>query len=222
MRMLIMKYILGLWMILVLLGAFLYAPSAMGLGHLSRIIIFHVPLAWAGVLAYLVSMIHSISYLRKGLHTSDQKAAVNAEIGLIFTVLATITGAIFARYTWGMYWNWDPRQTSIFVLLLIYCAYFVLRSAVEEDDKRARLASVFSIFAFISVPFLVFIIPRVYATLHPDPIISVESGFQMDPKMFQVFLASLVGFTGIYAWIANLSSRYLLLKSKLEGDIDNV
>jgi heme exporter protein C len=105
---------------------------------------------------------------------------------------------------------------------LIYGAYFALRSAVEDEDKRARLASVFSIFAFISVPFLVFIIPRVYATLHPDPLISFESGFQMDPKMFQVFITSLIGFTAIYIWIASLSYRYLQIKSKVEGETSDV
>lgn len=220
--MIIFKYIVGLWMVLVIAAAFLYAPPAMGLGDLARIIVFHVPLAWVGVLAYFVSMLNSIRYLRQGILCYDQKAAVNAQIGFVFTILATVTGAIFARFTWGMYWNWDPRQTSIFVLLLIYGAYFALRSAVEDDDKRARLASVFSIFAFISVPFLVFIIPRVYATLHPDPLISFESGFQMDPKMFQVFIASLVGFTGIYLWIADLSYRFLQLKSKVEVETSDV
>jgi heme exporter protein C len=215
------KYLLGLWMVLVLLGAFLYAPTALGLGHLSRIIIFHVPLAWVGVLAYFISMLNSISYLRKGSLINDQNAVVNAEIGMVFTILATVTGAVFARFTWGVFWNWDPRQTSIFVLLLIYGAYFVLRSAVEDDQKRARLAAVFSIIAFISVPFLVFVIPRVYATLHPDPIISLDSGFQMDSKMFQVFIASLIGFTGIYVWITSLYYRYLVVRFRAEGDFNH-
>lgn len=214
----VVKIALGLWMVLVIMAIFLYAPPALGLGHLSKIIYFHVPLAWVGVLAYLVSMIKSIRYLKKGQIIDDYLAAVNAEIGLIFTLLATVTGAVFARFTWGVYWNWDPRQTSIFVLFLIYGAYFVLRSAVEEEERRARLSSVFSIFAFFSVPFLVFIMPRVYATLHPDPIISAESGFQMDGAMFKVFLASLAGFTALYAWIANLSSRLIVLEQRRKGE----
>jgi heme exporter protein C len=208
----ILKSALGIWIALVIVAALLYAPPAMGLGDLSRIIYFHVPLAWVGVLAYLISMVYSVRFLRRGLIKDDSLAAVNAEIGFIFTLLATITGAVFARFTWGVFWNWDPRQTSIFILLLIYSAYFVLRSSVDEEGRRARLSSVFSIFAFISVPFLVFVIPRVYATLHPDPIISTESGFQMNAVMFRVFLASLVGFTGIYAWIFNLSSRLINLE----------
>lgn len=209
------KMILGLWMFLVITAAFLYAPPAMGLGDLSRIIYFHVPLAWVSVLAYLAAMLSGIRYLRYGCPHDDQQAVFNAEMGLVFTLMATVTGAIFARYTWGMYWNWDPRQTSIFILLLIYGAYFVLRSAVENEDKRARLASVYSILAFISVPFLVFIIPRLYVTLHPDPIINMEGQLQMDSRMMQVFLASLLGFTGIYYWIGTLHIRLSRLRDRL-------
>ncbi len=211
------KIALGLYMLLVTAAAFLYAPPALGLGDLSRIIFFHVPLAWVSVLAYLVSMVNSIQYLRRPLAEYDYRAAVNAEIGLAFTLLATVTGAIFARNTWGVYWNWDPRQTSIFILLLIYGAYLVLRSSIEDGEKRARLAAVYSIIAFISVPFLVFIIPRVYQTLHPDPIINQAGQLKMNAQMLQVFLASLLGFTGIYWWIYNLQVRLFKATQRLEG-----
>lgn len=211
------KIALGLYMLLVTAAAFLYAPPALGLGDLSRIIFFHVPLAWVSVLAYLVSMVNSIQYLRRPLAEYDYRAAVNAEIGLAFTLLATVTGAIFARNTWGVYWNWDPRQTSIFILLLIYGAYLVLRSSIEDGEKRARLAAVYSIIAFISVPFLVFIIPRVYQTLHPDPIINQAGQLKMNAQMLQVFLASLLGFTGIYWWIYNLQVRLFKVTQRLEG-----
>ena len=164
------KLALGLYMIVVIIAIFVYAPAAAGLGDLSRIIYFHVPLAWVGVLAYLVAMVDSVRYLKTQDLEFDNKANVSAEIGLAFTILATITGAIFARYTWGVYWNWDPRQTSIFFLLMIYGAYFVLRSSIDDEEKRARLSAVYCILAFISVPLLVFVIPRLYPTLHPDPI----------------------------------------------------
>ncbi|MEW6622940.1 MAG: cytochrome c biogenesis protein [Bacillota bacterium] len=212
------KVLLGIWMVIVIIGAFLYAPPAMGLGDLSRIIYFHVPLAWVGVLAYLVSMVNGVRYLREAKLEYDHKAAFNGELGLVFTLFATLTGAVFARHTWGMYWNWDPRQTSVFILLLIYGAYFVLRSAVEDEERRARLSSVYSILAFISVPFLVFIIPRVYGSLHPDPIINTSGQLKMDSKMLQVFLASLAGFTGIYFWIYSMQSRLIKIKEKLKGD----
>lgn len=201
-------------MFLVVTASFLYAPPALGLGEISRIIYYHVPLAWVGVLAYLVSMLNAIKYLRTGSLEYDLKAAFNAEMGTVFTLLATVTGAIFARNTWGAYWNWDPRQTSIFVLFLIYGSFFALRSAINEEEQRARLSSVYAIVAFITVPFLVFIIPRLYATLHPDPIINVEGQLQMGPRMLQVFFASLLGFTGVYGWIYSLQSRIIRLEEK--------
>lgn len=212
----VLKLLLGVYMCGVIAAAFLYAPPALGLGELSRIIYFHVPLAWVGVLAYLRSMLSSIAYLRKPRPLLDYQAAFNAEIGLVFTLLATVTGAIFARHTWGIYWNWDPRQTSIFVLLLIYAAYFILRSSLEEGETRGKLAAVYCIFAFVSVPFLVFIIPRVYATLHPDPIINPGGKLNMNSQMLQVFLASLVGFTGLYYWLASLGTRIFQLGEEEE------
>ncbi len=213
----IWRIILGLYMLLVTVATFLYAPPALGLGDLSRIIYFHVPLAWVGVLAYLFSMINSIHFLRSLNPENDYKAAVNAEIGLAFTILATLTGAIFARNTWGVYWNWDPRQTSVFILMLIYGAYLVLRSSVQDSEKRGRLAAVYSIMASISVPFLVFIIPRLYSTLHPDPILNTSGQLKMNAQMLQVFLASLAGFTGIYYWIYNLELRYYKIKERKEA-----
>lgn len=207
---------LGVYLTLVIIAVFFYAPAAAGLGDLSRIIYFHVPLAWVGVLAYLVAMIDSWRYLKTKDPSFDYKAVVSAEIGFAFTILATITGAFFARYTWGVYWNWDPRQTSIFFLLLIYGAYFVLRSSIEDSEKRAQLSSVYCILAFISVPLLVFVVPRLYPTLHPDPIVNTSGKMKMDGKMLQVFLASLVGFTGVYWWIYNLQARLYKIMGKTE------
>ncbi|PKM83616.1 MAG: cytochrome C biogenesis protein [Firmicutes bacterium HGW-Firmicutes-13] len=216
------KVLLGIWMSLVIVGSFLYAPPALGLGEVSRIIYYHVPLAWAAVLAYLVSMINAFKYLRTSAVEYDHRASFNAEMGTVFALLATVTGALFAKATWGAYWNWDPRQTSIFVLLLIYGSYFALRSAIDEEGLRARLSSVYAIIAFITVPFLVFIIPRVYATLHPDPIINVGGRLKMDSRMLQVFLSSLLGFTGLYFWIYNLQNRIISLKEKLKRRRYNV
>jgi heme exporter protein C len=194
-------------MIIVILASFLFMPATQGLGETGRIIVYHVPAAWIAVLAYLMSMVNSIHYLRKGDIRFDRKAQVNAELGTIFCILATVTGAIWSRGSWGYYWNWDPRQTSIAVLLMIYAAYFVLRSAIPDSDMRARLSAVYAILAFLTVPFLVFIVPRVYLSLHPDLINVAERSFDMDSKMLIVFLSSLAGFTGLYAWMYNIQNR---------------
>lgn len=207
------KALLGLWMSLVIVASFVFVPPTQGLGDLGRIIIYHVPAAWVACLAYLAAMANSVAYLRRGDLLYDRQAKVNAELGTVFCILATVTGAIWSKFAWGMYWNWDPRQTSIFVLLMIYGAYFVLRSSIADSDRRARLSAVYAILAFITVPFLVFIVPRVYASLHPDVI--GRGKMQMDRRLLVVFLSSLAGFTGLYAWLYKLHARVENLLYKL-------
>jgi len=198
------KYFLGCWMVLIILGAFLYAPPAKGLGDTARILFFHVPMAWLATLSFLISAVSSIHYLRRRERIYDIWAVSAAQIGLLFAILATITGSIWAKKIWHSYWNWDPRETSIFILLLIYAAYFALRSAVDVDEQRAKLAAVYSIIAFVTVPFFIFIIPRVYESLHPDPLINPEGKIKMDSRMLQVFLGSLFGFTILFYWILRI------------------
>jgi heme exporter protein C len=210
------KLLFFVWMSLVIVAGFLYAPLAEKLYEMTRIIYFHIPMAWVAVLAFLVSTVFSILYLVTRSWGDDARAAISAELGILFAVLATASGAIFAKAMWGAFWNWDPRETSIFLLLLIYGAYLTLRSAVEGEDKRARLAAVYNIIAFVTVPFLVFIVPRLYFSLHPDPLLNAQGRLEMHPRMLQVFLASLAGFTVLYFWIFDLSWKVTRLKRKLE------
>jgi len=207
------KFGIFLWLILVFLAAFLWAPLAEGLGEYTRIIYFHVPTAWLTVVAFLIGAVYSILYLRKRQIKFDMIAEAASQIGLVFCLLATITGSIWAKMSWGSFWNWDPRETSIFILLLVYAAYFALRSAVEQPDRKAALASVYSIFAFITVPFFVFIVPRVYASLHPDPLVNPEGKIHMEGKMLMTFLSSLFGFTLLFFWI--FKSKLELIKIKI-------
>ena len=183
---------------LVILGAFLYAPIAKGLGEFTRVLYFHVPMAWITVVAFFVGAYYSVLYIRRRDLIYDRYAEAVNQLGIVFCLLATVTGAMWAKVSWGAYWNWDPRQTSILILLLIYGAYFSLRSAIEQEDKKARLSAVYSLLAFVTVPFFVFIIPRLYETLHPDPLINAESKINMNGKMLLVFLSSLGGFTIIF------------------------
>jgi heme exporter protein C len=210
------QLILFVWMSLVIVAGFLYAPLAEKLYEMTRIIYFHIPMAWVAVLAFLISTVFSIRYLMTRSWRDDVRAAISAKLGLLFAVLATVSGAIFAKAMWGAFWNWDPRETSIFLLLLIYGAYLTLRTAVEGEDKRARLAAVYNILAFVTVPFLVFVVPRLYFSLHPDPLLNVQGRLEMHPRMLQVFLASLAGFTVLYFWIFDLSWKVARLKRKQE------
>jgi heme exporter protein C len=206
-------------MVAVIVASFLYVPAIPGFGatgETARLIVYHVPSAWVAVLAFLMATVSSVRYLQKRDLSLDRQALVNAELGMVFCLLATVTGAIWSRAAWGMYWNWDPRQTSIAVLLMIYAAYFVLRSAVGDAELRARLSAVYAVLAFLTVPFLMFVVPRVFPSLHPN-LGGVERVSIMSREVMVVFLASLVGFTGIYAWAYNLQVRMLALLARLSS-----
>jgi len=192
-------------------------PSIPGLEEKARIIFFHVPAAWLSVMAFLTSMWYGIRYLRRKDPVDDLTSSSAAGLGLLFCILATVTGAVWAKFNWGSYWNWDPRETSIFVLLLIYGAYFSLRAAVEVEEKRATLSSVYSVIAAVTVPFFVFIMPRIMTGLHPGakgdpdgagPVIE----FKMSPNMRVVFFSSLIAFTLLFLWMLSLRVRIARLE----------
>ena len=126
-------------------------PLIPGLEDKARNIFFHVPTAWTTVVAFLVSTYYGIRYLRTKKIDYDLISVSSAGLGLLFCILATVTGAFWAKFNWGSYWNWDPRQTSIFILLLIYGAYFALRSAIDVEEKRAALSTVYTIVAGLTV-----------------------------------------------------------------------
>ena len=208
----IYKVFLTTWMAVTIVAAFLYAGAATGFpGETSRILFFHVPQAWVATLAFLISMIASAAYLAKRRVTADYLAQSSAELGFLFCVLATVTGSVFARATWGAFWNWDPRQTSIVMLLMIYGAYFAIRSAVSDPDRRRVFAGVYSILAFVTVPFLVFVVPRITTSLHPEDTMNPASP-GMDPRTLKVFLGSLFAYTGLFLWMLRLKIRVLTLE----------
>jgi heme exporter protein C len=217
----IYKVLLAMLMAVIIIAAFLYAEPATGFpGETSRILFFHVPQAWIATLAFLISMIASAVYLAKRQVKTDYLAQSAAELGFLFCVLATVTGSIFAKATWGSYWNWDPRQTSIIILLMIYGAYFAVRSAVGDPDRRRVFAAVYSILAFVTVPFLVFVVPRITTSLHPENTMNpARPG--MDPKTLKVFLGSLFAYTGLFVWMLRLKVRVLGLEGLREPKFVN-
>lgn len=198
-------------------------PLIPGLGEHAKIIFFHVPTSWITVVAFLMSTIYSIKFLKNKNLIDDAKAYTAAQLGMVFCILATVTGAVWAKFAWGSFWSWDPRQTSIFALLLIYGALFALRSAVEQEEKRATLSAVYSIIAFVTVPFFVFIMPRLMKGLHPGSADDTTSGpvvdFKMNSNMLLIFYLSLIGFTILYYWLWKVGYRSLIYKEKLNKQI---
>ena len=194
------RALLTLWIAAVIYAVFYIVPPAEGLGNLVRIAFLHIPLAWVSVIAFLLAAIQAIQYLRSRDLAYDLQGAAAAELGLIFCILATGSGAVFAKLTWGAYWNWDPRQTTIFILLLIYGAYLALRSSIADEEQRARVSAVYALLSFVTVPFLVFIIPRFYFSLHPEPLINAAGRPAMEPVMLYVLLAAVGACTALF-WL---------------------
>jgi heme exporter protein C len=200
---------------------FLWAPPAEILGEASRILYFHVPVAWISTLAFFISGILSIVYLydknkKYKLLLIEEKAFNSAVLGMIFIILATISGAIWSKISWGAYWNWDPRQISIIALLLVYLAYFSLRSVLAENPNRGKLSSAYLIIAMATVPFLIFVIPRMYASLHPDPIINPEVKVHLDNAMKITLLLSIAGFTFLFLYLLSLANKISKINNLIE------
>jgi len=195
-------------------------PIIPGLEEKARNILFHVPIAWTTVLAFLVSLWYGIQYLRSRDMSYDLKSVSSAGLGFMFCILATITGSLWARFNWGSFWNWDPRETSIFVLLLIYGAYFALRSALSSEETRARLSAVYAIIAGLTVPFFVFVLPRMVSGLHPGAKGDIDGKgpvieFRMAPNMRWLFFAGLIGFSLLFVWMLNMRIRTAQLDERV-------
>ncbi len=195
----------------VIMGAWLLDPPMSGVSspEIYRIFYFHVPVALVTFVAYGLAMYQGVRYLRKKELIYDQRSSTAALIGTIFCMLAVVSGSVFARFAWGSFWNWDPRETSIVVLLLIYLAYFSLRSAIPDPAKKANLSAVYSILGFISAVFTIFIWPRLTLGLHPGSPGDSSSGafIEMSVQTWLVFGPSLLAFLMLYGWIYSLTLR---------------
>ena len=213
------RIILGAVAILLVLAAayasFFIAPEERTMGVIQRIFYFHVASAWAGFTAFFLCFIGNLLYVWKRAQKYDWLAVSGAEVGLAFTTVVLITGPIWAHPVWGIWWTWDARLTSTFVLWLLYVSYLLLRTLVEEPDRRALLSSLFGIFAFIDVP-LVFGAIRWWRTQHPQPVIMGGQGSGLDPTMKAVFFFS--AFAMHVFMIFLIAERYALEKMQTETD----
>jgi heme exporter protein C len=195
-------------------------PIIPGLEDKARNIFFHVPVAWTSVLGFLVALFYGFKYLRTKNLDYDIKSVSSAGLGMMFCLLATMTGSIWAKFNWGSFWNWDPRETSIFILLLIYGAYFALRSALGSDEVRARLSAVYAILAGLTAPFFIFIMPRIVGGLHPGAKGDASGStpvaqLHMPPNMRIVFFAGLIGFSLFFIWLLNVRIRAARVEHQL-------
>lgn len=188
---------------------FLSSVPALPILHQSiRNLYFHVPMWFSMIILFSVSVYHSIKYLSNNNEEHDMKAVQSINAGVVFGILGIITGAIWAKFTWGQAWSFDVKQNFAAIALLLYFAYLVLRNAIDEDQKRAKIAAIYNIFAFPMMVVLLFVLPRLSDSLHPGN--GGNPGFNaydLDSHMRMVFYPACLGWILIGYWIYTLLFR---------------
>jgi heme exporter protein C len=172
---------------------------------------------WFGmVLLYLLSVYYALKYLRNPLQEYDTKSVAYANVGTVFGILGMITGMLWANYTWGSPWHGDPKQKGAAIALLVYFAYFVLRGSLNSEEQRARLSSIYNIFAFATMIPLIFIIPRMEDSMHPGN--GGNPGFNaydLDSRMRMVFYPAVIAWFLIGLWIVSIRVRYKAIEERI-------
>jgi heme exporter protein C len=181
---------------------FFFTPVEAVMGEVQKVFYFHVAAGWVGMLGFLVAAIAGIAYLISGNHRWDIVGYSAVEIGMAFAFINIVSGSIWARPIWNTWWTWDPRLTTATIMELIYAAYLMLRSGIEDPNRRARFGAVYAIVGFASVP-LTFFSARLFRGLHPVVIGAnqpgAEGSFNMTASMLRTFMFSLFTFTFVFA-----------------------
>jgi heme exporter protein C len=199
-------------MVAALYMVFVYVPTEKNSGIVQRIFYFHVPVAWISFLAFFITFIASVLYLWKHKAKWDALACASAEIGVIFTTLVLITGPIWAKPAWGIWWTWDARLTTSLVLWLIYVGYLLVRSLATDSTRGARLSAIIGIVGFIDVP-IVFFTVNLWRTQHPTTII-FEGG--LTNSMLIALLVCLAAFTVLFILLAIQSAGIKTLQADIK------
>ncbi|MDH3215403.1 MAG: cytochrome c biogenesis protein [Candidatus Krumholzibacteria bacterium] len=203
-------------MLAALYMALLYAPTEQTMGDVQRIFYFHVPSAWVAFFAFFLVFLFSFIYLMRGGRQWDIRASAAAEIGVLFCSLVLITGPIWAKPVWGIWWTWDARLTLTLVLWLIYVAYLMLRHYVIDPERRATFSAVVGIMGFIDVPIVYFSI-RWWRTQHPQPVLAGGEDSGLDPAMWQALLVCVVAFMLLFFFLLRKRTELQYLRDDLDA-----
>ncbi len=182
-----------------------------------RNLFFHVPFWFAMFFLFIAGISQSIQYLRTGNQEYDYKSMSFTMVGTLFGIIGLCTGMLWAKDTWGTFWTWEePKMNMTAIALLIYFAYFILRESFDDDERRARVSGVFTIFAFAAMISLLYVVPRMVASVHPggegNP---AFSEYDLDSTMRLVFYPAIIGWTLLGVWITSLIYRMKVIKDKL-------
>jgi len=209
---------MAIWLLLYTVFFGLLGPIPQLVNNLesTRNLYFHVCMWFAMIFLFLASVIYSILFLAKEKIKYDVFAEGAAHAGIILGILGLLTGMVWARYTWGKFWSGDPKQIYTAIGLLLYVGYFILRGALTDEIKRARLAAVVNVFAFPSLIVLLYVLPRMLESLHPgNEGTMVLSSEDVNNNMRLVFYPAIVGWTLLGVWISSLRIRAKLLEQEI-------
>ncbi len=212
------KYIVAVWMTGVIVAGFLIPiPDIPILEESARNLFLHVPMWFTMSVCFAAGLYYSIRYLNKPNLIFDQKAETATQIGLIFGICGLLTGSLWARFTWGTWWTFaEPRMNLSALGMMIYVAYFVLRTAFDNPEKRAKIAAVFNVFAATTIPFLLYIIPRQLPSLHPGADGNPAFSEITAPELRYIFYPAVVGFIALAVWLNDILNRYKKVKQLTE------
>src|ERR1700680_4663193 len=196
-------------------AALFIAPDEATMHEVQRIFYFHLSAWMTSFTAFAVVFISNIAYLRTRHLKWDCLGVAAAEVGIACCSIGLLTGPLWARPVWGIWWTWDARLTTTFILWLLYVSYLLLRGLLDDPQKRASLSAVYGIFAFLDVP-MVYVSNRLWRTQHPQPVILGGSGSGLDPTMGKVLLLCVISVFGIM--IPVLVDRYRLERLRHEVD----
>jgi heme exporter protein C len=192
----------------------LYAPVEQTMGIVQKIFYLHLPLAWWALISFFLVFLASVLYLWKRRNSFDLLAGAAAEIGVLFSVLALVTGSLWARPAWNTWWTWDPRLSTTLVMCFVYSAYLVLRSSQIGGEKKADLCAVLGIVAFLDVP-LVFFSARLWRSIHPSVVASSSGG--MEPEMWYTVLVSVLAWGGLFFLLLISRWEQLKIRNRLDA-----
>ncbi len=196
--------------------AFMYAPTEATMGLVYRIFFFHLGSVTAAFLAITLVASAGLAYLRTTSRAWDRVAEASAEIGIVFCTITLISGSIWARPIWGVWWTWDPRLTSFLILWLIYIAYLMLRASARDDPRVARFSAVFGIIGFIDVP-IVIVSARYWRGISPVLFQANAQGFTfgLTPEMIQTLVVCIIAFLLLFFYLLAQRVRLETLRDQL-------
>ena len=214
-----MKHLLGsvtvAGLVAGLVMAFGVAPREETQGNVQRIMYLHVPSVWVAYLAFAVVLVCSIVYLVRRAEGADQLAHASAEVGVLFTGITIATGSIWGRPTWGTWWTWDARLTTVSILFVMYLGYLLLRGMIEDRERGARFAAVLGIVAAFNIPLVHFSVIW-WRTLHQPPSLMKPGGAAMPDVIRYALFVNFAAFTLLYAYF--VTRRAHLLRREAEAE----